>query len=243
MFGLIVSDPSRSAARRETLVERLHSLDLPLSAFTEEPASLFPAEMPRAAFLRTASAALLQLGQPLPMDALLTHLSTPDPLPANVLRKYLFLQTSLLPYLRPGRKVTKLDGCFLLGDAILVVPVSPEDAVDVLLPPGVWTELTGTCHEGRLRCMRGYNEMPVLARENALLPISINGQSLAQTTTDDADRLTLHWFQPKNSAECTLADGTCYHVCRTGEQISFQTDADMPFHLIIHQDGIETLVR
>jgi len=243
MFGLIVSDPNHDAARREDLSTLLHSLDIPLSAFTEGPAPLFPADMSRAAFLRAASAALLQPGQPLPLDALLTHLSTPDPLPANVLRRYLFLRWSLMPYLRRRRKITELDGCILLGDDLLVVPVCPDDTVDVLLPPGLWTELTGPLHEGRLRCMRGYNEMPVLARENALIPISINGQSLTQTTNDDADRLTLHWFQPHDSAECTLADGTNYHVQCVGEQVDVHTNTDKAFHLIIHRDGREVLIR
>ena len=91
--------------------------------------------------------------------------------------------------------------------------------------------------------MRGYKEMPVLVRENTLLPISMNGQSLTQTTVDDADRLTLHWFQPKGSAECVLADGTCYHVQRTGEHITVSASTDKPFHLIVHRDGMETLVR
>ena len=91
--------------------------------------------------------------------------------------------------------------------------------------------------------MRGYNEMPVLVRENTLLPISMNGQSLTQTTADDADRLTLHWFQPKESAECLLANGTRYHVQHAGEQITVSADTDKPFHLIVHQDGIEKLIR
>lgn len=243
MFGLIVSDPHHDPAQREALSALLHVLDIPLTGFTDAPAPLFTADMTRAAFLRTASAALLQPGQPLPMDGLLMHLSTPDPLPGNVIRRYLFLQLSLMPYLRPGRQVTPLEGCFLLGDGLLIVPVSPEDTVDVQLPPGIWTELTGACHEGRLRCMRGFNEMPVLARENALIPISINGQSLTQTTTDDADRLTLHWFQPKESAECRLADDTCYQVECEGEKIAVHANTDKAFHLIVHRDGVETLIR
>lgn len=243
MFGLIVSDPARCDKQRERLSALLHSLDLPLTAFTAESAPLFTPDMPLPAFLRTASAALLQPGQPLPIDDLLTHLSSPDPLPANVLRRYLFLQLSLTPYLRPGRKCTPLDGCFRLGDDLLVVPVTPEDTVDVLLPPGVWTELNGAIHEGRLRCMRGYNEMPVLARENTLLPISINGQSLTQTAQEDTDRLTLHWFQPQESAACTLADGTRYQVQRLGGEIRLQTGSSRPVHLILHEDGRETLIR
>lgn len=240
MSGLIVTDPNLIAARAE-IAERLHSFDLPLAAFTSEAAA-FPADLPRAVFLRRASLAVL-LGQPLPPGSLLTYLSCTDPLPANVLRRYLFLRMSLMPYLRPGRQVSHLDGCFLWGSDLLVVPVRPDDTVDVQLPPGVWTELTGAAHKGRLRGMRGYNEMPILARENALIPISINGQSLTQTTADDADRLTLHWFQPKESALCTLADGTRYHVQRTGKQLDVHTNTTKPFHLIVHQDGVETLVR
>lgn len=242
MFGLIVSDPSHDIARRESLLRLLHDYDLPLSGFTDAPSTLFPPGMPRAAFLRTASTALLTPGQPLPMGALLTHLPG-DPLPANVLRRHLLLQLSLLPYLRPGRTVTHLPGCFLLGDDLLVAPVSPEDTVDVQLPPGVWTELNGTCHIGRLRCMRGYNETPILARENALLPISVNGQSLTELDADDADRLTLHWFQPGDAAQCMLAGGTRYHVQRSGEQITADADTDRAFHLIVHQDGAERLIR
>lgn len=240
MFGLIVSDPVNIAARAE-IAELLHSLDIPLAGFINDAAAI-PADLPRPAFLRRASLAVL-LGQPLPPDALLTHLSTPDPLPANVLRKYLFLRWSLTPYWRPGRAITPMDVGFLWGNALLVIPVSAEDTVDIELPPGTWTELTGAVHTGRLRCMRGYNEMPVLVRENTLLPISMNGQSLTQTTKDDADRLTLHWFQPKDCAACILADGTQYHVQRTGNHIAVSTDTDKLFHLIVHQDGTETLIR
>ena len=240
MFGLTVSDPLRIAARWE-IAGLLQSLDLPLAGFAAD-APAFPADLPRAAFLRRASCAVL-LGQPLPPDGLLTHLSASDPLPANVLRKYLFLRWALMPYLRPGRVIKPVEGGFLVGEALLILPVNGEDAVDAMLPPGVWTELNGTLHKGRLRGMRGYNEMPVLVRENTLLPVSINGQSLTQTADDDTDRLTLHWYQPADTAACTLADGTRYTVRRSGSRYSVQTAADKPFHLIIHQDGVETLIR
>lgn len=241
MFGLIVSDPARDEARRALLAARLHDYDLPMTAFTEAPAPLFTPGMSRAAFLRTASAALLQPGQPLPMEPLLDCLSG-DPPPANVLRRHLMLQISLLPYLRQHQDVQHLTGCFRLGDDLLVVPVSPEDTADALLPCGEWTELTGGVYTGRLRCMRGYNETPVLARANALLPISMNGASLAQRAGTDADRLTLHWFQPEKEADCQLSDGTRYHAQRCGDQFSLRTDADKPCHLIVHQDGQEHLI-
>lgn len=240
MFGLIVSDPSHDADRRRALADRLRALDLPLTGFTEEAAPLFMQAIPRAAFLRTASATLLRPGQPLPMEALWTHLFSPDPLPANVLRRYLFLQLSLLPYLRPGREVTELNGCFLVGPDLLVAPITPQDTVDALLPPGLWTELNGQCHKTRLRGMRGYNEMPVLARENAVIPIGVNERT---TTHDDADRVTLHWFQPLSTAECRLADGTRYSLQREGDAIAVHTQTDRAFHLIVHRDGREFLIR
>lgn len=233
MFGLIVSDPAIQTEKRETLTRLLYEFDLPLTGFTEEPAPLFAENMSRAAFLRTASAALLQPGQPLPMEALLTYISS-DPLPANVLRKYLFLQFSLLPYLRPGRTVTPVDGCFLLGDDLLIAPVSPEDTVDVQLPPGIWTELNGACWEGRLRQMRGYNEIPVLVRENTLLPIGVNDRSADH---NDADRLTLHWFQPHGQSDCSLADGTWYMVQEAGDAYAAESNTKASYHLIVHRDG------
>lgn len=242
MFGLIISDPDCNSARRSALCTLLHDLDLPFSGFTELPAPHVPSFLPRAAFLRAASTALLQPGQPLPMAGLLTHLQG-DPLPANVLRRHLLLQRSLMPYLRPGRAITQLNGCFMLGSDLLVSPVSAEDVVDAELPPGVWTELNGDCHEGRLHCMRGYNETPVLARANALLPIGMNGQSLALSAEEDADRLTLHWFQPADEAACTLADGTRYHAQCTEGRYEVHTESRHPFHLIVHRDGTETLVR
>lgn len=233
MFGLIVSAPAMDEACRSVLRARLHDFDLPLSAFTDAPACMFREDMSRAEFLRTASAALLLPGTPLPAGALLHWLDS-DPLTANVLRKYLFLQLSLLPYLRPGRAITPLPGGFLVGDALLIVPVSAEDTVDIELPPGVWTELSGLCHERRLRCMRGYNEMPVLVRENTLLPIGVNDRS---TSHDDADRLTLHWFQPDGQAVCTLADGTRYTAYSSGGRSSVTTYTGKPFHVLIHKNG------
>lgn len=237
MPGLYLSVSAPEGA----LVRLLNDLDLPLAACVNAPAAIAD-DLPRPAFLRAASVAVL-LGQPLPADALIKHLSGGDPLPANVLRRHVLLRLSLMPWLRPGRTVTHLPGCLLLGDDLLIAPVSADDTVDALLPPGVWTELTGTTHTGRLRCLRGYNETPLLVRENALLPVGMNGSSLAQRASTDADRLTLHWFQPYQEAACILADGTFYHVQRRGEQITVDTDATLPFHLIVHQDGTERLIR
>lgn len=237
MPGLYLSAP----APDDALTALLHDLDLPLAACTPSPAA-FPSDLPRPAFLRAASLAAL-LGQPIPADALKKHLSGGDPLPANVLRRHLLLRLSLLPFLRTVRQTQKVEGGVLLDDTLLIAAVSPDDTVDLPLPPGVWTELNGVCHTGRLKCMRGYNETPLLVRENVLLPVGMNGSSLAQRASTDADRLTLHWFEPRSQACCTLADGTRYHVQRVGEQITIDTDTSLPCHLIVHENGTERLIR
>ena len=242
MFGLIVSDPALDPSLRDSLAKLLHDYDLPLSGWTQAPAPLFCPGMSRASFLRAASAALLQPGQPLPAEGLMRFLGA-DPLPANVLRRHLFLQLSLMPYLRPGRTVTQLEGGFLLGNDVLAACVSEDDTFDVLLPPGIWTELNGNCRTGRFRGMRGYLDTPLLVRENTLLPVSINGQSLVQTADSDADRLTLHWYQPGGHASCILADGTAYHAALDGDAVHIEATTNRPFHLILHRDGAETLIR
>lgn len=238
MPGLYLCAPTQE---QDDLTRLLHDYDLPLAAFTPE-APAFPAELPRPVFLRCASIAAL-LGQPLPAAALRTCLTTGDPLPANVIRRHLLLRLSLLPSLRTAGRPVPADGSFLLGNAMRIIPVRADDTVDIPLPPGVWTELNGRCHEGRLRSMRGYNETPILLRENTLLPVSMNGSSLAQTTPDDTDNLTLHWFQPASCASCTLAGGVFYRTVRNGDSVCVDTNATKPFHLILHRDGVETLIR
>ena len=138
MPGLYISAPD------EALMPLLRRFDLPVAAFTQE-ASAIPPGLPRPAFLRAASVAAL-LGQPLPGDALTALLTPGDPLPANVLRRHAMLRLSLLPYLRVSPRVTAVDGGFLVGDALLILAVSADDTVDAPLPPGTWTELSGTTH-------------------------------------------------------------------------------------------------
>ena len=237
MPGLYISSPAPDAA----LSALLRDYDLPVAAVTREALAI-PPQLPLPAFLRAVSVAVL-LGQPIPSEALLTHLTRRNPLPANVLRRHLMLRRSLLPCLKAAQRITPAAGGFLAGNDLLILSVSADDTVDAPLPPGLWTELSGATHTRHLRCIRGYNETPVLVRVNTLLPISMNGGSLAQTTESDADRLTLHWFQPGDAAECTLADGFRFRVQRLGEQIAIDTDTSLPFHLIVHENGTERLVR
>ena len=104
-----------------------------------------------------------------------------------------------------------------------------------------WIELvTGEVFEGRLVCLRGLNAMPVLAGENALLPIGVNDRAV---DADDADRLTLHWFEPHGEASCALADGTVYRVWQERDTFRGESGTDKPWHLIVHQGGQERLIR
>lgn len=240
MFGLMLSDPACNETLRSHAAALLHAQQIPLSGFTMEPARLFEDDMTRAAFLRRASWALMQPGEPVPLQAICTHL-TRDALPGNILRRYTCLQLSLLPYLRPGRRIVQGKGCFGVGDSLLIAPVDENDCVDAILPPGQWTDLlSGSVLEHRLRCMRGYNEMPVLVRENTLLPVGVNDRC---TCCDDEDRLTLHWYQPRQSAACRLANGMQYEASIEKDEPRLCTESRRPWHLILHRDGCEQLIR
>lgn len=237
MFGLWIA---RDGATDENVVRELLEKQLiPFEGFTDEPPA-FENSGTREAFLRRAASAVMQ-GLPLPIKDVLRHLSGQEALPGNVLRKYVCLQLSLLPYLRQNSKVTPLEGCFLLGNDMLVAPLGEDGCIDAQLPSGIWTELaTGECITGRMRRIRGLNAMPVLARENSVIAIGMNDRC---TDADDADRVTLHWFQPGKEARCVLADGTAYHLHRDGEKFAGESNSDKAWHLIVRQDGNEILVK
>ena len=239
MTGLwIAQDGSVSGTALRAMLE---ARQIPVEGFTLRQAALFDGAEEGEAFLRRAAMALLRPGEPLPMAGLARCLDGQDARAGNVLRKYVCLQLSLLPYLRANGKVTEQEGCFLLGDRLAVVPLGEDGRVDALLPPGRWTELaTGEVFEGRLVCLRGLNAMPVLAGENALLPIGVNDR---RTDADDADRVTLHWFEPCGEASCTLADGTAYHVWQERDTFHGESGTEKPWHLIVHQGGQERLIR
>lgn len=235
-YGLILSCPE---ALRPAAVEALTAYDLPLSAFTYEPSPI-PAGLPQNSFLHRAAEALLRPGTPLPADAVLACLRG-DARPANVLRRMLFLQLSLLPYLRVHPGVTDIPGGFLLGPDLLVCIPDAEDRVDLQLPGGIWTELTGgECFSGRLRTLRSLNAVPLLARENAVITIGVDDR---HTDHDDADRVTLHWFQPQGEAVCALADGTTYRLRMRGDEVEAASETEKAWHLVVHRDGEELFVR
>ena len=236
MFGLILSAPD---AMHEELDALLAAHDIPLSGFTDAPSPILSTSTQNE-FLHAAADALLRPGTSLPADAVLDCLRG-DARPGNVLRRLICLQLSLLPYLRVHHAVTELAGGHLIGDCLLAAVPDAEDRVDCLLPDGAWTDLmTGEVHTGKLRCLRSLSAVPILVRENTLLPIGVDDR---HTDHDDADHLTLHWYQPQGSAACTLADGTAYSVQMDNGLIHFESASTKPYHLIVHQDGSETLVH
>lgn len=236
MFGLwIAKGPDTDEQHlRDILARQL----IPLEGFVQ--ADTFACPAGESEFLRRAILAVM-LGEPIPAEGVERFLSGSVAGPGNVLRKYVLLQLSLMPLLRKNPSVVPGEGCFLLGNDLLIAPLGTEGQVDALLPDGVWTELaTGECFTGRLRRMRGLNTMPILARENSVIPIGVNDRT---PWADDADRVTLHWFQPGESAACALADGTSYHLSMENGRAQAQSDSQKSWHLIIHQDGLEMLIR
>lgn len=237
MLGLWIARDG--STQEQVLRDMLEKQLIPLEGFTDD-APAFGACASREEYLRRAAAAVMQ-GLPLPMEETARQFSGREALPGNVLRKYVCLQLSLMPYLRPNAAVTPLEGCFLLGNDLLIAPLGEDGCIDALLPPGTWTELaTGECFTGRLRRVRGLNAMPVLARENSVIPIGINDR---QTNADDADRVTLQWFQPANEARCVLMDGTTYTLSKQNDTFHVETTSPKPWHLIIRQNGDEILVK
>lgn len=237
MFGLWIA---RDGVTDETMVRELLEKQLiPFEGFTDEHPA-FEDSGTREDFLRRAASVVIQ-GLSLPIKGVLRYLSGQEALPGNVLRKYVCLQLSLLPYLRQNSSITPLEGCFLLGQDLLVAPLGEDGCIDAQLQDGTWTELaTGEYISGRLRRILGLNAMPVLARENSVIAIGVDDR---RADADDADRVTLHWFQPGEAARCVLADGTEYHLHRNGAQFTGESDTDKTWHLIVRQNGNEILVK
>lgn len=117
----------------------------------------------------------------------------------DVLRTFVNLKLSLLPYLAKGSDqatcegvplmrpmvlefphdpaVTYLDRQYMLGDDLLVAPVfSSDGVVDYYVPSGTWTNiLTGEKIEGARWVHEGFDyfSLPLLARPGAIIPMQV----------------------------------------------------------------------
>lgn len=236
MFGLVAADPKGDPAIRKALMDRLDELMFPAYCITEEETSFFEGVPDGEAFIHRVCAALLRPDTPIPAERLLQTLASPDPKPANAIRKVLQLQLSLLPALRLNARTIQTLGGHMLGDDLLVPYVDEHGASECTLPEGLWTELIGgQTHEITFRGMFSLSEQPVLVRENTLLPVGVYSNMLMY---DEADRLTLHWFQPAHEAQTRLATGEKYKALKKEDgSISVTADTDKPWRLVVHQNG------
>lgn len=141
----------------------------------------------------------------------------------HVLRKFVRLKCSLMPYLygqavkahKEGIPMMRpmflefpedltcemLDRQYMLGDSLLVAPVFKESGeVSYYLPEGVWTDyLTGEIQEGGRWYARvcDYFHLPLLVREGTILPVGIDEE---RPDYDYLSQTTLKLYQIKEGS-------------------------------------------
>lgn len=237
-LGLWLTEHTADGEALHKALALCRAQDIPVSGVTDTPCLRFHNIRQREAFLYRCAEAILR-GEALPAEGVARHLA-PDARAGNVLRRYAGLQASLALHLDHA-DVREGQGCFFLGDAMIVCPLSDDGAADALLPPGVWTDLlTGETVSGAFRRLRSVNAMPVLIRENTLLAIRVDGTSMLP---DGENRLTLHWFEPAAEAALTLPDLGRFHAYRSGQSFSALSEDALPCRLITHHQGQETYWR
>ena len=147
----------------------------------------------------------------------------------DVLRKFTNLKCTLMPYLYsaaveahqtgvPAMRAMllefpqdipcqDLDRQYMLGERLLVAPVfTKEGDVDYYLPAGTWTNLLDNrvVEGGRwLHEVHGFMSLPLMVRENTLLPIGADDQNVEYDYGKD---LTLHLFALKDQARADVKD-------------------------------------
>ena len=147
----------------------------------------------------------------------------------DVLRKFTNLKCTLMPYLYsaaveahqtgvPAMRAMllefpqdipcqDLDRQYMLGERLLVAPVfTKEGDVDYYLPAGTWTNLLDNrvVEGGRwLREVHDFMSLPLMVRENTLLPIGADNQNVEYDYGKD---LTLHLFALKDQARADVKD-------------------------------------
>ena len=147
----------------------------------------------------------------------------------DVLRKFTNLKCTLMPYLYsaaveahqtgvPAMRAMllefpqdipcqDLDRQYMLGERLLVAPVfTKEGDVDYYLPAGTWTNLLDNrvVEGGRwLHEVHDFMSLPLMVRENTLLPIGADNQNVEYDYGKD---LTLHLFALKDQARADVKD-------------------------------------
>lgn len=170
----------------------------------------------------------------------------------DVLRDFIKLKCRLMPYLyqraveahQHGWPVMRamcfefpgdpgcapLDRQYMLGEALLVAPVmDPGGCVDYFLPEGRWIDfLTGEQKPGGrwLRETYGFRGLPLLARENTVIPV---GAVDSRPDYEWADDVTFHVFSFGDgaSARAVVPDShgqpaTVLELSRAGNQLTIR---------------------
>lgn len=146
-----------------------------------------------------------------------------------MLRRFTNLKCTLMPYLYSNAVYTHktgvptmramvlefpqdipcadLDRQYMLGGDLLVAPVfTKEGDVDYYLPEGTWTSfLDNRVVEGGKwqHEVHGFMSLPLMARENSLIPVGCNDQEVEYDYGKD---LTLHLFALKDRASADVKD-------------------------------------
>lgn len=135
-----------------------------------------------------------------------------------------------------------LDRQYLLGDDLLVAPVFTEDGtVEYYLPAGIWTNiLTGEriSGPGWQRETHGFDTLPLLAREGAVVPF---GAVADRPAYDWADGVTLRVHTPADGSTTVTAvplpDGSGqaaeFTTRRSGDEIVVETASQLPWNVLL----------
>lgn len=175
----------------------------------------------------------------------------------DVVRFFTKLKARLMPYLYAGAVYTSRTGVplmrsmvleftgdrtchytdrqYMLGDSLLAAPVFREDSVaEYYLPKGTWTSfLTGEEKEGGgwQEEIHGYLSIPLLVRENTILPV---GACDTRADYDYGHGAELRVYSLKSEAQVTVfgmdaAPEIEVRAAREGNRIIFTAKAACPY--------------
>ncbi len=134
----------------------------------------------------------------------------------------------------------KVKNQYYFGSELIVAPITTKlnpktnlTSVDVWLPEGRWTDIyTGSIYQGgrKIRMFRGIENIPVLAKEGAVIPVGVNDRDNDWTNPKD---MNIRIFRGNNSFNLYEDDGetnayregnfaiTKYAVQETEDKLTF----------------------
>ncbi len=134
------------------------------------------------------------------------------------------------------------DTQYMLGENLLVAPVFHSDGhVDYYLPEGRWTNLlTGETVVGGAwrREKHGYMTLPLMARENSVIPM---GAVDSRPDYDYTDSVELHVFEPRDGElRVTLPNlrgetAASFTLRVRGDKVAVETDSKKAYKVVLHR--------